>query len=107
MDRFHAGFLKSIALRKDYLPYLVIAGGWAPFVYYRYLAGDSAKNPLRTGDLDIVVGNRLPRAGEKLLYEILTGAGLQAVYKTRAQPPVVHYEGEIGGLGVESNSSRI
>jgi hypothetical protein len=37
MDRFHAGFLKSIGLIKDYLPHLVIAGGWAPFVYYRYL----------------------------------------------------------------------
>jgi hypothetical protein len=92
MDRFHAGFLKSIGLIKDYLPHLVIAGGWAPFVYYRYLVGDTAKNPIRTADLDIVVGNRLPQVGEKLLDEILTGAGLQTVYKTRSQPPVVHYE---------------
>ncbi len=101
MDRFHAGFLKSITLIKDYLPHLVIGGGWAPFVYYRYLAGDYAKNPIRTGDLDILVGNPLPQAGERLLDEILTGAGLQTVYKTRSQPPVVHYEGEIDGLEVE------
>ena len=101
MDRFHAGFLKSLWLIKDYLPQVVIAGGWAPFVYYRYLVGDRSKNPIRTGDLDIIVGNRLPLAGDKLLDEILTEAGLEPVFKTRSQPPVVHYEGEIDGLAVE------
>ena len=39
MDRFQAGFLKSLWLIKDYLPKVVIAGGWVPFVYYRYLVG--------------------------------------------------------------------
>lgn len=101
MDRFQAGFLKSLWLIKDYLPKVVIAGGWAPFVYYRYLVGDTSKNPIRTGDLDIAVGNRLPQAGDKLLDEILTGAGLKPVFKTRSHPPVVHYEGEIDGFDVE------
>ena len=101
MDRFQAGFLKSLWLIRDYLPRVVIAGGWAPFLYYHYLIGDKSKNPIRTSDLDFAVENRLPQVGEKPLDKILTEAGLKPVFKTRSQPPVVHYEGEIDGLDVE------
>jgi hypothetical protein len=101
MDRFHVGFLKSLWLIKDYLPQVVIAGGWAPFVYYHYLIGDKSKNPIRTGDIDLAVENRLPQTAGKPLGEILTEAGLKPVYKTRSHPPVIHYEGEIEGLDVE------
>ena len=43
MDRFTAGFLKSLWLIRDYLPKVIITGGWAPFVYYQYLLGDKSK----------------------------------------------------------------
>jgi len=101
MDLFKAGFLKSLWLIRDYLPQVVISGGWAPFVYYQYLIGDKSKNPIRTGDIDFAVQNRLSQVGANSLDAILTEAGLQSVFKTRSQPPVVHYEGEIEGFEVE------
>jgi len=101
MDRLQAGFLKSLRLIADYLPQVVIAGGWAPFVYYHYLLGDKSKNPLRTGDIDIVVANRLPLIGSMPIDETLKDAGLRPVFKTRTQPPVIHYEGKIDGCEVE------
>jgi hypothetical protein len=38
MDDFARGLLKMLAVLRPYLPQIVIGGGWAPFLYYRYLA---------------------------------------------------------------------
>jgi len=101
MDRFTAGFLKSLWLIRDYLPKVIIAGGWAPFVYYQHLLGDKSKNPIRTGDIDFAVENKLPLVGLKPIDQILHEAGLHPVFKTHMPTPVIHYEGAIDGCDVE------
>jgi len=37
---FFIGFLKTLRILKDkdYLSVIVIGGGWAPFIYYRYVS---------------------------------------------------------------------
>ena len=47
-DLFISGFLKTLRILNDYLSVIVIGGGWAPFIYYRYLLGDKAHEPIRT-----------------------------------------------------------
>lgn len=36
-DVFKQGFLKTIWVLREYLPEIIIGGGWAPLVYYHYL----------------------------------------------------------------------
>lgn len=45
-DSFISGFLKTLRILKDYLSEIVIGGGWAPFIYYRYLLKDKEHEPL-------------------------------------------------------------
>ena len=48
-DPFVTGFLKTLWVLKNYLSVIVIGGGWAPFIYYRYLLGDKAHQLLFQG----------------------------------------------------------
>jgi hypothetical protein len=43
-DLFVSGFLKTLWILKDYLPVIVIGGGWAPFIYHQYLLENKAKD---------------------------------------------------------------
>jgi len=52
MDDFKKGLFKTLAILKDYLQDIVIAGGWAPLIYYHYLLSNKNLNPLRTKDID-------------------------------------------------------
>ena len=94
-------FLKIIWLLKDYLPDVVIGGGWAPLIYYHYLIGDKTKNTIRTFDIDLMVGNDVPVRGERRVDRVLTDAGISAVYKSMDIPPIIHYEGIIENCEVE------
>lgn len=46
-DKFKLEFFKTLSILKDYLPNIVIAGGWAPLIYYHYLLSDKTKVPLK------------------------------------------------------------
>ena len=39
-EDFKKGFLKTLWIIRDYLPSVIIGGGWAPLVYYHYLIND-------------------------------------------------------------------
>ncbi|MBW1725432.1 MAG: hypothetical protein JRE61_08680 [Deltaproteobacteria bacterium] len=100
-DPFISGFLKTLRILKDYLSVIVIGGGWAPFLYYRYLLGDKAHEPIRTRDIDFMVKTQVPVIGSKTVDQLLVEAGFEAIFKSRDIPPLIHYEGNIDGLDVE------
>ncbi len=100
-EDFKSGFLKTLWILRDYLPEIVVGGGWAPLLYYHYLLGDKSREPIRTRDIDLLVDIQVPMVGEKSVDTLLLEAGFKAIFKSSAIPPVVHYEGAIDGEEVE------
>jgi hypothetical protein len=102
MDDFARGLLKTLAVLRPYLPQIVIGGGWAPFLYYRYLAKNREHTPVLTRDIDFMVGHQVPIVGPQTIDEILTKeAKLTTTFKNIDNPAVIHYEGTIDGVEVE------
>lgn len=100
-DPFITGFLKTLLILKDYLPVIVVGGGWAPFIYYRYLLKDKEHEPIYTRDIDFMVQTQVPVIGSKTVDQLLVEAGFEVIFKSRNIPPLIHYEGNIGGFDVE------
>ena len=100
-DSFISGFLKTLRILKDYLSEIVIGGGWAPFIYYRYLLKDKEHEPIFTRDIDLMVQSQVPVIGSKTVDQLLVESGFEAIFKSRDIPPLVHYEGNVDGLDVE------
>lgn len=98
---FKDEFFKTLLILKDYLSDIVIAGGWAPLIYYHYLLGEKKREPLRTKDIDIIIPERLERKSDKTIDELLTDAGFKTIFKSRHEPPVISYEGKMGDFEVE------
>ena len=102
MDDFARGLLKTLTVLRPYLPQIVIGGGWAPFLYYRYLAKNREHTPVLTRDIDLMVGHQVPIVGSQTIDEILTKeAKLTTAFKNLDNPAVIHYEGTIDGVEVE------
>ena len=74
-DLFVPGFIKTLWILKDYLPVIVIGGGWAPFVYHQYLLGNTSHEPIRTRDIDLMVPRTVPVIGKKTVDQVLVEAG--------------------------------
>lgn len=100
-EDFTRGFFNTLVILKNYLSEIVIGGGWAPFLYYRYLVGNRGHDPMLTSDIDFVVSHHVPIHGTKTIDELLTVAKLEAKFKTLDTPPIIHYEGKIEGIDVE------
>lgn len=100
-DLFVSGFLKTLWILKDYLPVIVIGGGWAPFIYHQYLLENKSHEPILTRDIDFMVPTTVPVIGKKTVDQVLVEAGFEAVFKSRDIPPIIHYEGNIDNMDVE------
>lgn len=100
-DLFVSGFLKTLWILKDYLPVIVIGGGWAPFIYNQYLLENKSHEPILTRDIDFMVPTTVPVIGKKTVDQVLVEAGFEAVFKSRDIPPIIHYEGNIDNMDVE------
>jgi hypothetical protein len=100
-EDFTRGFFNTLVILKSYSSEIVVGGGWAPFLYYRYLVGNRNHAPVRTSDIDLIVKHHVPKFGSKTIDELLTEANLEAKFKTLDTPPIIHYEGKIEGADVE------
>jgi len=100
-EDFKAGFLKTLWILRDYLPVIVIGGGWVPLMYYHYLLADKSREPIRTRDIDLLVDIQVPMVGDKTVDRLLLEAGFESIFKSSDTPPVIHYEGTIDGEEVE------
>jgi len=100
-EDFTRGFFNTLVILRSYLSEIVIGGGWAPFLYYRYLVGNRNHDPVLTSDIDFVVKHHVPTYGTITIDELLTMAKLEAKFKTLDTPPIIHYEGKIEGADVE------
>jgi hypothetical protein len=100
-EDFKAGFLKTLWILRDYLPVIVIGGGWVPLLYYHYLLADKSREPVRTRDIDLLVDIQVPVVGDKTVDRLLLEAGFKTKFKSSDTPPVIHYEGTIDGEEVE------
>jgi hypothetical protein len=100
-EKLFRSFITTLVILRSYLSEIVVGGGWAPFLYYRYLIGDEQHAPILTSDIDLMVKHTVPTVGAKTIDQLLIEAKLTAEFKTRDNPPVIHYEGEIDGVDVE------
>jgi hypothetical protein len=100
-DELRKGFEKALPLLREYLPDLVFGDGYALMVYYCYVVKDRESEPLRTGDIDILVPEKVSVRGAKTLDQTLRDAGLSPVLKGRGILPAVSYEGSIEGVELE------
>jgi len=100
-DVLTVGFLRTLWILRGYLHEIIVGGGWAPFLYYRYLLQNRDYEPVHTGDIDFMVKKEVPVVGNKTIDQLLIEAGLEARFKSRDNPPLIHYEGIIEGVEVE------
>lgn len=100
-EKLFRSFITTLVILRSYLSEIVVGGGWAPFLYYRYLISDKQHVPVLTSDIDLMVKHSIPAVGDKTIDQLLVEANLEAKYKTRDNPPVIHYEGEIDDVDVE------
>jgi len=101
MKSFKKEFFMTLAIVREYLPDIVIVGGWVPLIYYHYLLSDKTKMPLMTRDIDIVIPERLEVKGNKSLDKLLMDAGFHIKFTSMREVPSVSYEGKIGDYEVE------
>jgi hypothetical protein len=101
IDSFSIGFLKTLWILRDYLHEIIVGGGWAPFLYYRYLLHNRDYEPVQTRDIDFMVKKEVPIVGNKTIDQLLSEAGFEAKFNSVDTPPLIHYEGVIEDVEVE------
>ena len=87
-----------IKMLEEYLPYIVLGGGWASLIYYQYLWGENDKFPIQTYDYDLIVKNEIPESAQGKLINKLAQFGLKPNYTPITDTPVGQFEGEIDGV---------
>jgi len=65
-------FFKVLEDLRDYLPYLVIVGGWVPYIYRNYLWKGEVDKPYLTADIDIGIRMKIENFQQDSIYKKLT-----------------------------------
>lgn len=94
----------------DYLPDIVLCGGWVPFIYREYVVNSQPPPPLLTNDIDFAVPGILSLKREKRIDQILKDVGFKPVqidaefhmsHFGKSRPPVTKFEYEKDGLKIK------
>lgn len=100
-DELSPAFNKLVYELRDYLPSIVVAGGWVPYLYHRYLFSREGNAPIKTVDIDIVVPSKLQISGNKTVDTVLSALGFRPVAISPESPLMTAYEGEIDGIELQ------
>lgn len=78
MHTLERGLRAALWELRDYLPDLVLIGGWVPHLYRRYGPFPEWRGALSfTAELDVLVPRHLPRRERPSLPEVLAAAGFE------------------------------
>lgn len=98
-DTILSTFLNSLGPWHDFV---VIGGGFAPFIYKLYLADPQLEHsPIGTRDIDSLIPRRVPAVSEKDIAKHLAEAGFTPIFKDLEIPAAESYVKEIDGVEVE------
>jgi hypothetical protein len=81
------GFIRVLQALRPRLGEVVLTGGWAWYVYRKYLAGEKSNPGEFTLDVDVVLPRRLPATGPDL-DELLEESDFELEMEGDEQPPV-------------------
>ncbi len=65
-------FLKVLKDLKEYLPYLIVVGGWVPYIYRNYIWKAEIDKPYLTADIDIGIKTKFENFKQDSIYKRLT-----------------------------------
>ena len=97
LDRTLLVGLKAL---EPYLDDVVIAGGWAPYLYAAHEQPSAEAVGLKTRDLDLAVPREIPER-EKTIDQLLGEADFTCEPRSLGTPPVTHYVATHEGDEVE------
>lgn len=94
--------LKVINDLADFLPYLVLVGGWIPYIYAKYVWKDVPNLAVTTTDIDFGIGNKKYKGKESIASCISRlGYGEHHVSMDRLIPFVVVAKDATGDIKAE------
>jgi hypothetical protein len=63
--------IKVVKDLEDFLPHLVLVGGWVPFLYVRFLWEETTQDPLMTMDIDFGLRNMAFKGKETIAQRVI------------------------------------
>lgn len=94
--------IKVIDDLSDFLPYLVLVGGWVPYIYAKYIWGNTHRLAVTTTDIDFGVGDKEFKGRDSIAsYVRKLGYGERHVSMDRMTPFVPVVKDSSGSLKAE------
>jgi len=103
LEKLEKGFFETVEILKDYLPQIVVVGGWCPYLYAHHLWKKKIPNIPTTLDIDLGVLETGSRHFERTVYDKLKSAGLalERIYADEATPVEFIYKQKTVELKIE------
>jgi len=96
LEKIETVFFNVLEDIRDYLPDLMLVGGWMPYIYSNFLWKTSVRNPVTTVDIDFGVDQSVTRDYSKTIFETLSSLDYKERHlKIDRMFPVVLYKEKI------------